>query len=650
MFYQKNLIIIQQNLKDLYNVLVSKENSSSFSHFDVKSKNLNENIISAFNKFFKDKKINILPIKEKEIYLILEEYFLIFIFENINLFFDKYLIFFFDDLEFFRQILEYYSFEKVNFNKWLFVFPFIKLDTISNYLNFFLSIDEFSIEKEIDFLYECFYFFPIFDKEKNRILLDLIIDSVNCFDEESKNNTSNGITNLNFTKFLKNKNFINFFSLFLHFNIQNNFNLENIYIDKKTLKNSYFEKFFIVVEFIRLLLNKFSDKKTYEILIKQQLINLLNNLFFIKKSIKNFPINRPFSKAFVFGAGYSINNINFDILSNIQKNGVAIIVVDTVYKYFLKKGINPDFVIVLDSQKLNYYDFINLPYKKLNLKNKKNEIFIIEISSIYKISLKFKNNLKIYFSSVVKDVNNTWAAINPLSYLIIKETNLSRIPAYGNVSLLAIVFALLFFEEVYVYGFDSGFQKYIYHCKETLDYNYNLFKSNFINTLVGQLTKFCLKKKDSKNTKSSFELLKNRNLFETEFYSYRNRIYFDEDFILNSINYINENFNNNSFKIDKKYNKNIFIKNYITDLEKNSFNNLKNKIKELKEEIKNINIERKNDVEYLINYIRKLYRENELFSKIVYSLFYFNNKKRNLEEINLKDIKLIQKIINIYFI
>lgn len=279
--------------------------------------------------------------------------------------------------------------------------------------------------------------------------------------------------------------------------------------------NYLFKFFFNRIDFV------ISDVLTYINLLYFQIKSIFRNLHNIKNTIylpKNdkeiLLLKRKLQKkAIIISAGYSISNLNFSKLK-LLKNEFYIIAVDTAYRILKLNRITPDITIILDSQILNYYDFLFLEVK--------NETFLVDISANHKIVKKLKNNNNtiLFFSSVLENIKREWSAPSILAHQILISSNLAKIPTYGNITLAAISFANYFFSEIYILGFDRGFNKYIYHCKHSLDYYYHFNNQNYVNTFNSLQINFTLKKKVGIKTTENF--IKLNNLYNSKFKIYKN--------------------------------------------------------------------------------------------------------------------------------
>ncbi len=274
--------------------------------------------------------------------------------------------------------------------------------------------------------------------------------------------------------------------------------ISNLFIEKKFKSISLFKS--NLTNFLNLFI---SDIYTKEYLVSYQIINIYKNVLFNSK-IRTLKKYKYKNTAIVISAGYSLSHFDIEKLRQYQKNNIILIVVDTAYKYLIKNNIRPNIIVALDSQILNYYDFI---YEE----SLKNTIILADISVNNKIVEKYKENI-VFFTSLLEDSNENWAAPNLISHYISVNSNILRIPSFGNISLTSIVFASMFFTKIYTIGFDRGFNKYIYHNKHALDYEYYQKQSNYINNLKDNLVKFCLQKKVS-NKKTSTSLVKDEYYF-----------------------------------------------------------------------------------------------------------------------------------------
>jgi len=624
-FFVSNLNFIKNNDKELYEIIdnVIKNYQLDENKFNFYKEKFDKilNYIKKENNLLKDEVLfKNYDFKNLKFFIIIDEVTFLFYLLNYKKFEEKHIIFINDTLIFFIYLIKNFSFSNIDLKKVFFIFSFSKDNQIENYINFFLSleIDSNNFFSIIDI------FSIIFEKEKLKTLL-------NCFFSK------NDLLEKNIEKIIN-----NFLEIIYLKQIINSEILFNIYKDKIEFKNSFYIRFLILNELLNRFIIKISDKETYNKLIFNQIYNILKNIKSLKYTFCDFPKIPPYSFAFVFGAGYNASKINIEKIKLFQKKGIGIIVVDTIYKYFIKNGIIPDFVIILDSQYLNFYDFINIPKRLFEIEENRS-IFIYDISSNYKIIEKYEDYENIAFSSVLKDVNRSWVAPNPIAYDFILKTSIKKLPSYGNVSLLAISFGLIFFEKLFVLGFDSSFENYIYHIKDTLDYYYYLYRSNYKDNLYNNLTKYSLRKRIGQKNKSSYELIKNKNIFEIEFSKFKNRIC---DNFNEMENFIQSFIKNEEIKFNK-FNKNEFKKNYFFDIEEKTKKYFESFLNEKYSIIENFF---NNSNKFLESDNLKL--KNEVFSKdllikIFQSIFYFYKDKKEFVNLNKKDLRLVKKILTI---
>ncbi|MFN3411341.1 MAG: 6-hydroxymethylpterin diphosphokinase MptE-like protein, partial [Exilispira sp.] len=252
-----------------------------------------------------------------------------------------------------------------------------------------------------------------------------------------------------------------------------------------------------------------SDYSTHIIMLPKQIINTIENLKYINKTLYILKDNEIYT--LVISAGPSLND-KIDLIKKIQKN-VYIIAVDTALRFLLKNDIIPDLVIAIDPQTINFLDFVGI-------QNLTKTILAIEISSSYKIAEKYSNYKYLTFfigklpSSENKD---SFSYVNPLSSFIAKNLSLFSFPVYGNVGIAAISLASLISNNLILAGFDGSFENLIYHCKETMDINYYLSYQNYLNKALSSLTKDSLKILINNGKRSSIQLEKNNDIFKKYF-------------------------------------------------------------------------------------------------------------------------------------
>lgn len=442
------------------------------------------------------------------------------------------------------------------------------LENISNQNN--LNLNKAVI---IKFVYNFYLLEIAIKKLKNNIPIIIIIENLNLFIIYL------GLKDLSFLDnnlpiYVTSKNEkLNL--LFLYNGIKENkvdlFIINNIkyfYLKPLYIYNNIYEKYFeneikILFNFI---VNKItfiiSDALTYVYLLFFQIKSILKNLKHINKTLLLPKTNQEIEKikrtlnkkAIIISAGFSLSSLDFVKIKKLQKIGFYIIAVDTAYRILKYNNIIPDITIILDSQILNYYDFLFL--------KPENEFFLIDISANYKIIEKIKEkNTLLFFSSVLMNIKNEWSAPSILAHQIINSSNLAKIPTFGNITLAALSFANYFFNEILVFGFDRGFTKYIYHCKHSLDYYYFFKNQNFLNSFLNFQIKFSLsklKKHINKNKKSSLTFNKLDNIFQEKFSEFKNiKIISEKDYntILEDY-YKKEKYNINENDVEKNIGKN----------------------------------------------------------------------------------------------
>lgn len=251
-----------------------------------------------------------------------------------------------------------------------------------------------------------------------------------------------------------------------------------------------------------------SDYTTHFIMLPKQIINTLENLKYIQNTIEIFLDNEI--PTLVVSAGPSLNK-NLELIKNIQKY-CYIIAVDTALRILLKNDIQPDLIIALDPQTLNFLDF-------LGIDDLKNSTLAIEISGSYKIAEKYKSYQNLTFftgllPTTIDGEKDKFLPVNPLSNYISKTLSLFEIPIYGNVGLAAISFATKISDKIILAGFDNSFDLLVYHCNETIDIYYYMKRQDYLTPALSKLNIEALTISfDNKKRKSSI-LEKNENIFK----------------------------------------------------------------------------------------------------------------------------------------
>ncbi len=285
-----------------------------------------------------------------------------------------------------------------------------------------------------------------------------------------------------------------------------------------------------------------TDYATHFIMLPKQIINTIENLKYIQNTLEICHDDKIFT--LVVSAGPSLNK-SIELIKKIEKS-CYIIVVDTALKILLKNNIEPDLIIALDPQTLNFLDF-------LGITDLKNSILAVEISCTYKIPEKYKNHQNLAFftgllPATTYGEKNSFLPVNPLSKFISKTLSLCKIPIFGNVGLAAISFASEISDNIILSGFDNSFDSLVYHCKETIDINYYLKRQDYLNPALSKLNLEALILSYGNKKRKSSILEKNENIFNKNFPDKRfiNIADIDIDFLL-----YEENKNK-----EKKYNEN----------------------------------------------------------------------------------------------
>lgn len=304
------------------------------------------------------------------------------------------------------------------------------------------------------------------------------------------------------------------------------------------------------------LINSFSQKlneliidyTTHFVMLPKQIINILENIKYIKNTIDISKDNNEFS--LVISAGPSLNDA-IKIIKNIKEN-VFIIAVDTVTRFLLKNDVIPDIILVLDPQNINFLDFVGI-------NNIDSSILLIEISSSYRVSKKYQNFQNVaFFAGLLPSFENenSFYHVNNLSNYISEKFKLFNLPVFGNVGLAAISLASKISKNIILAGFDSSYPSLIYHCNETLDIDFNLKNQIYFKPALSTLTKESLFLSIKKGDRTSAILKKNEDTFK-QFFPQKNFIF------LKNYDDIRA-FQNQIIKIEKK--KSILIKNIIKNI------------------------------------------------------------------------------------
>jgi len=269
---------------------------------------------------------------------------------------------------------------------------------------------------------------------------------------------------------------------------------------------------------------KLSDILTHLAFENLWIKNIISNIPFIsdKSSInelKNLLKSKP---VLVIGAGPSLVS-QFKIIRQIAQK-IHIIAVDTVLEPLLINDIVPDFLVTLDSQFYNIYDF-QYAFTKRTICKDINLIADIFVSPIIlknwkgKIFLNYAVNSSSDAHPLAKRLKNYLPSISPLS-------------CGGSVATTAIEFALfLGADPVYVTGLDLSYTNYMTHISSSPSYNLQYLSSNRFKTINTSMLKSIRQRKlkylkgiDGNNVLSDF-IFQNYLNWINERKDYNGRVY-----------------------------------------------------------------------------------------------------------------------------
>ncbi|HQQ20004.1 MAG TPA: DUF115 domain-containing protein [Exilispira sp.] len=275
------------------------------------------------------------------------------------------------------------------------------------------------------------------------------------------------------------------------------------------------------------------DYSTSAVMLTLEIENVIKNLNFVKHTFKSRMTK--VDNALVISAGPSLNK-NINKIKYLEKL-MPVIAVDTAAALILKSGIRVDFLVILDPQILNYYDFLGLD--RLN-----DETFlVVSLTSNNKIVKKFYHdeidNRLIFFCAVNPNSTSTdflklkdflsnltnFSASNMVSQVVSETLELCKLPVFGNVSLAAVSFALNIANNVIIAGFDNNFDNLVYHCNEALDIQSYRRTQNYFSTVLSNVTKYCLRLIDKsvstiEHKRTNILLERDQQLFSRVFEGY----------------------------------------------------------------------------------------------------------------------------------
>jgi hypothetical protein len=275
------------------------------------------------------------------------------------------------------------------------------------------------------------------------------------------------------------------------------------------------------------------DYSTSAVMLTLEIENVIKNLNFVKHTFKSRMTK--VDNALVISAGPSLNK-NINKIKYLEKL-MPVIAVDTAAALILKSGIRVDFLVILDPQILNYYDFLGLD--RLN-----DETFlVVSLTSNNKIVKKFYHdeidNRLIFFCAVNPNSTSTdflklkdflsnltnFSASNMVSQVVSETLELCKLPVFGNVSLAAVSFALNIANNVIIAGFDNNFDNLVYHCNEALDIQSYRRIQDYFSTVLSNVTKYCLRLIDKsvstiEHKRTNILLERDQQLFSRVFEGY----------------------------------------------------------------------------------------------------------------------------------
>ena len=221
---------------------------------------------------------------------------------------------------------------------------------------------------------------------------------------------------------------------------------------------------------LQIIEQKFSDLFTRLHFESLWIKNILKNVSIIDElgSIANFKNALAGLNAIIIAAGPSLNN-SIDAIKK-KRESFFIIATDTAYSCLSKNKIEADIIITVDAGIYNVYDFINednsYPFLFMD---------IISQPIIAKINEK-RANIAIFSSNENFNIINH---IEEALSLKIQRLNISHTVATAAIDLayfLGIKNAILI-------GFDNSYPNYERHAKHTLSFDYNLIRSDKLNTM-----------------------------------------------------------------------------------------------------------------------------------------------------------------------
>lgn len=233
-------------------------------------------------------------------------------------------------------------------------------------------------------------------------------------------------------------------------------------------------------------------------LLQQNLQNRLTNLEFDKIWLKNHILNLKYlfrdedisvlenhyqnRPVVIVSAGPSLRYSLKELEK--KKDFVYIMAVDTALPSLLEMNIIPDFLVSVDGQLYNYYDFFTI--------QPEHEMILFYDLSVYPTIPEKVIGKHFYFTvHSAKDKRNF---LNWMSKEL--QINLTELSSGSSVSSTCLsICELLGFDKIYLLGQDLAYTDLISHCASSPVYNIFNNQSNRCNTLESQFYRHIIKRK-----------------------------------------------------------------------------------------------------------------------------------------------------------
>ena len=260
---------------------------------------------------------------------------------------------------------------------------------------------------------------------------------------------------------------------------------------------SSFENYYTELEnyFKDLLSGKLSDILTrfaFETLWMKNIVENVPSLIGRRSinSLKNVLDNKP---ALVIGAGPSLFQ-QLEVIKPISRH-ICIIAVDTALEPLLKTGIKPDFIVTLDAQYFNLFDFHHI----LAGKSQPGEMVLIADIVANPGILKYWHGPLFFSVTASKTGNNVNSSIEKYPLMLLLENFFDEIDPLdcgGSVSTTAIELALyLGAQPVMVTGLDLSYTNFMTHVNSSPIFTLYYNKSHRFNTIQSFMLKIIRKRK-----------------------------------------------------------------------------------------------------------------------------------------------------------